>query len=99
MGYKNTNRRDANDGADSAIVQTWKRLHVPYIQLRPGQGADYIVVSLTGVRIVEVKPPGKENDLTPAEREMMAAANARCEGSYIVITDEIQAAEVATGML
>jgi hypothetical protein len=93
--YKNTNRRDNNDRSNSPIAQTWNRLKVPRVQLHPGQCADHVIVTPFGIRFIEVKPEGKENDLTEKELEFMKIANTVCPGCYVVITNEQQAADVA----
>lgn len=57
MGYKNTNRRDEND---AEIVEVFRRFGVPFVQGLPGQGFDYIVGLPGGVKLVEIKYPGRE---------------------------------------
>lgn len=82
--YKNTNRRDDNDKKE--ILPILKELSLPFVQLLPGQGADYVVTFPSGVKIVEVKKPGKEDDLTQSEREMCDKVNETCPGSYVIVT-------------
>lgn len=66
MGYKNTNRRDEND---SDIVEVFRRFGVPLIQGLPGQGFDYIAGLPSGIKLVEIKFPGREK-LTEKEKKV-----------------------------
>ena len=54
MTYRNTNKRDANEGP---IVELWRAAGCELIQLRPGQGADWVVIASNGVHVVEIKNP------------------------------------------
>lgn len=87
MGYKNTNRRDENDGE---IVEVFKRFDIPYVQGLPGQGFDYIVQTIFGVKLVEIKYPGREK-LTEKEAEVAKKFGT----DFIVITTVEQAIALA----
>lgn len=65
-----TGKRDDNE---KLIMEVADRYHVPYIQLRPGDGADYILKA-SPMRFLEIKNPEQplhKRALTECERELM----------------------------
>jgi hypothetical protein len=74
-------RRDKNE---KELVDFWRSAGCIWIPLQPGQGADGILIGITGTFIVEVKNPEYMWELTK-EESMLKIQMEQCGQSYNIV--------------
>lgn len=76
-----TGKADANQAEIVEFVRQFPGAYVKVLSQYPGQ-LDLLVYWRGVLTWWEIKPPGKERDLTESEREILAA----CPGKTLVVT-------------
>ena len=63
-------RADRRDNNEAEYLELWKGLGYVWVAMKPGQGFDGLLVTPTGIHIVEIKNGNYKWKLTDCERKV-----------------------------
>lgn len=81
--YKN--KRDLNE---AKIIEIWCGLGYTWLQMKPGQGFDGLLVTPQGMYIVEIKNPDEYWELTDSEKKLAESIEIMGQTYHIIESTE-----------